>query len=113
MQHFRNRDDLVAWLETRPLRKAISRALQEGTVEVMGGFYIIPPTYLPGWIVRITSIHKRTWNVAIVVHKPLNRYIVYIIDKIPWRHWAGGDTTNSLYAGDHPKEYRRLKDEDN
>lgn len=110
MQHFRNRDDLVAWLEVQPLRKTINRALQEGTAEVVGGFYLIPPILLPGWIVRITSVYKRIWNVAIVPDPELKKYRIHIIENIPWRHWAGGDAQSSLYAGDHPEEYRRLKD---
>lgn len=115
MQHFRNRDDLVAWLETRPLRKAIARAMQEGIVEVVGGFYIIPPIYLSGWIVWITSIHKRTWILAIIPDKlsPSGNCKIRTIDEIPWKHWSGGNTTNSLYVGDHPEEYRRLKDAEN
>lgn len=108
MQHFRNRNDLVDWLETRPLRKAIARALQEGMTEVVGGFYLIPPINLSGWIVRVTSIHKRIWNLAIIISE--KKYGIRVIEEIPWKHWSGGNTTNTLYAGDHPNEYRRLKE---
>jgi len=105
----------VAWLETRPLRKAIARAMQEGTVEVVGAFHLISPAYPGGWIVRVTSIYKRTWNIAI---SPLmtggkNPYWVRIIPKILWKHWAGRTGGGSLCNGDHPDEYRRLKDAEN
>jgi len=115
MQHFRDRNDLVSWLEMRPLRKAIARAMQEGTVEVIGAFSLIPPSYPGGWIVRITSIYKRTWIIAI---SPLmtggkNPYWVRIIPEVPWKFWYGGNVSSSLSVGDHPEEYRRLKDAEN
>jgi hypothetical protein len=108
MQHFRNRNDLVEWLETQPLRGTIARALQEGTTEVVGGFYLIPPTNLSGWIVKVTSIHKRIWNLAIVISG--KKYGIHVVNEIPWKYWSGGNTINTLYTGDNPDEYRRLKE---
>jgi hypothetical protein len=118
MQHFRDRNDLVNWLETQPLRKAISRALDEGTAEVIGAFNFIPASreytsYPGGWIVRITSIHRRTWILAI---SPLmtgggHPYWIRVIPEIPWEYWAGRPDGGSLCNGDHPEKYRRLKDE--
>jgi len=108
VQHFRNRNDLVDWLETRPLRKAIARALHEGTTEVVGGFYMIPPFYRSGWVVRVASIHKRIWILAIIISG--KKYEIRTLKEIPWKHWSGGNAINTLYAGDRPDEYRRLKE---
>lgn len=113
MQHFRDRNDLVSWLETRPLRKTIARAMQEGTVEVMGGFYLIPPILLSGWIVQVTSVYKRVWNLAIIPDSKSQKYRVHIIKEMPWKHWAGTSEGGFLRNGDHPEEYRRLKDAEN
>jgi len=108
MRGFDSRDGLVDWLEKNIARKAIVRAMDEGTVEVMGGFSTISPTTFPGWIVRVTSIHKKIWNIAILAAN--GKLEIRIINKLPWGMWAGEHSENTLYTGDYPKQYKEFRD---
>jgi len=106
MVHFQNKNHILMWLEKNCSRKTIVRALAtEGEIELLGGFSQIPPTSHPGWIVQITSVHGRTWYVAVIAYQ--NRYGIRILSKVPWQNWIGGKS--ELMNGDNPKRYERLK----
>ena len=113
MTHFQSRTHIILWLENHCSRKAIVRALYEGQVEFFGGFNPIPPTTRPGWIMRITSAHGRTWYVAVICYD--RRYGIRILKDVPWDSWCGISKTGIsrygpiLYSGDHPEEYLELR----
>lgn len=105
----RTRNDLIAWLEDNAPYPRIKRALVEGTNENLGGFSRALP-YTAGWIVKIKG-KKKEWIVVIVAGTCLgDRYMPYIINKVPWNWWEGDKSKNLLYQGDNPEEYRRLRD---
>lgn len=113
MQHFQSKTHVILWLENHCSRKAIVRALYEGQVEFFGGFNPIPPTTQPGWIMRITSAHGRTWYVAVICYD--RRYGIRILRDVPWDKWVGENSWGDafkvhLYSGDDPGEYKKLKE---
>jgi hypothetical protein len=86
--------------------RAVQRAINEGTVEVLGGFHAIPPSVRSGWMLKITSKHKRTWAVAVTPNDITHTYQVWIADRVPWEKWAGDLYRNHpVYDGDDPLEY--------
>ena len=112
MTHFQSRTHIILWLADNCSRKAITRALYEGQVEFFGGFKLIPPTTHPGWIMRITSAHGRTWYVAVICYD--RRYGIRILKDVPWGDWVGinswGDAFRvHLFSGDNPAKYDRLR----
>ena len=112
MTHFQSRTHIILWLENNCPRKAITRALYEGTVEFYGGFNPVPPTKHPGWIMRVTSAHGRIYYVAVICYD--RRYGIRILRDVPWDKWYGTDSRDKfgppLYRGDHPEEYKKLKE---
>ena len=119
MTHFQSKTHIILWLENNCSRKAITRALYEGQVEFFGGFNPIPPTTRPGWIMRITSAHDRTWYVAVICYD--RRYGIRILRDVPWGNWVGtykwpvcysndNKFRQQLYSGDHPEEYLKLRE---
>ena len=112
MIHFQSKTHIILWLEKNCPRQAIVRALHEGQVEFFGGFNPIPPTTHPGWILRVTSAHGKTWYVAVIAYQ--NRYGIRILKDVPWDKWVGtfmwGKFRTQLYSGDDPTEYKRLKE---
>jgi len=110
--HFQSPLHIVSWLGQNCARKAICRAINEGQVEFFGGFKPIPPTTHPGWIMRVTSAHDRTWYVAVIIYD--RRYGIRILRDVPWGLWYGTDSRGifgpPLYRGDHPEEYKILRE---
>jgi len=115
MVHFQSPLHIVSWLGQNCARKAICRAINEGQVEFFGGFKPIPPTTHPGWIMRVTSAHDRTWYVAVIMYD--RRYGIRILRDVPWGNWMGisfwdGDIgfRARLYSGNNPDEYLKLRE---
>lgn len=114
--YIRTRSDLIKWLENNAPRRAIARALQEGQVEHLGGFEHIPPSTLPGWIVKVTSVHNKMWRVVVLANDTKHRYESRIIESVPWKNWSGTNFwsdesfRDKLFSGDKPEEYKRLRD---
>ena len=115
MIHFQSKAHLLMWLEANCPRKAIVRALRDGTVEHLGGFSTIPPTSHPGWIVKVTSTFGKEFIVAVIAYRNKPKTGIRILSEVPWIHWCGdakyGVTCiGTLYGGDFPEEYqaRRL-----
>jgi len=113
MIHFQSKENIIDWLIDNCPRPAIERALIDGRVEFLGGFDQIPPSTLPGWIVRVVSIYSKQWNVAILANNIKHIYEIRIIKSIPWKNWMGelnGIMRNKLFSGDYPQKYKELKD---
>jgi hypothetical protein len=110
MVHFQTKGHLVAWLERHCPRGSIVRAINEGAVELLGGFSLIPPSNRSGWIVRITSRHKRVWLVAVSPNRDQNDYEIRLPKEVPWKHWCGDMHTSKLYTGDKPWLYAAIKE---
>ena len=119
MNHFQSRTHLILWLENNCPRKAIVRALYEGTVEFYGGFNPVPPTEHPGWIIRVTSVHGKIRYVAVIAYR--DHYGIRILRDVPWGCWCGtykwpvcysndNKFRQQLFSGDHPEEYLKLKE---
>lgn len=106
MQYIRNRNELIEWLEENIPIKAIVRALLEGEHEVLGAFREIPPGNEPGWIVKITSAHRKVWYVVIQGDRVKHRYTLRCIDSPPWQYWVGDQSDNPMYRGDFLETYK-------
>lgn len=114
MIHFQSRDQIIDWLIDNCPRPAIVRALDYGQVEFLGGFKLIPPSALPGWILKVTSLYNKKWNVAVLANDKEHRYEIRIIKSIPWKNWVGIFYASifrvKLFSGDNPKLYKELRD---
>jgi len=110
--HFQSRLHIVHWLEKNCPRKAIVRALREGSVEFYGGFNPVPPTTDPGWVMRVTSVYGKVWYVAVISSQ--NHYGIRILRDVPWSNWVGvrpwGVFRGQMFSGDHPEKYLKLKE---
>lgn len=120
MTHFQTEKDVINWLIDNCPRPAIERALTDGRVEYLGGFNPIPPSTLPGWIVKITSVYDKQWIVAILADSIKHRYEIRIIKTVPWKNWMGTDPffghkkfMSKLFSGDNPERYKELRDGQN
>ena len=122
MQHFIERKHLLQWLAKNCTRKAVVRAMDEGTVEHLGAFINIGPVPVQsGWIVNVTSDTGKVWTLEVVPRPASKRwhgYSIYITDHIAydddsilWKYWDGDDFTDTLFCGDNPAKYERLRDE--
>lgn len=110
MTHFRTKTQLIEWLERHCKRNAIVRALDEGQIELLGGFANIPPLWRPGFILKVTSVYKKEWIIAITDN--LTHWGIMLIKKIPWRYWVGDKKgLSELFAGDNPLVYKELRNE--
>jgi hypothetical protein len=106
--HFQTKTHLLMWTESNCPRKAIVRAMQEGQVELLGGFSKIPPTTHPGWIIRVTSVSGKKWNVVVIAYQ--NRYGIRILSEIPWQYWIGDKQSGALHQGDNPDKCKFMRD---
>lgn len=105
---FSSRTSLIEYVREHSPRRAIARAIDEGTVEVLGGFSVIPPGTGPGWLLKITSKHRNSWIIAVAVNEITHTYSVYELDRVPWEEWAGDRfREHPVYDGDEPFVYYR------
>ena len=110
MTHFLERKHLIQWLAKNCARKSVVRAMDEGTVELLGSFKYLGRMRESGWIVKVTSDTGKIWYVEIVPWR--KRLAIFISDLLPpWEDWDGDNFTNQLWCGDNPAEYARLRDE--
>jgi len=115
MIHFIERKHLLQWLTKNCARKVVVRAMDEGAVEHLGSFTALGPNGDPGWIVKVISNSQKVWFVEIVSSVHSRRFGIFIPKddwRIPWECWNGcpAGVGNSLYNGDDPYEYARLRD---
>lgn len=118
MIHFQTENDIIDWLIDNCPRPAIARALDHGKVEYLGGFNLIPPSTLPGWILKVTSVHGKQWIIAVLANDTKHVYEIRIIKSVPWKNWIGTDSLFNhrtfrikLFSGDNPELYKELRDE--
>ena len=102
-----DKNSLIEYLIANLPRKAVVRSLLQNGAECLGGFSEIPPSDRAGWIVRTTSVHGKTWIVAIITCGGKVRYGLRILTRVPWEFYCGG--SNDLYDGDRPYMYRAIK----
>jgi hypothetical protein len=110
MVHFQTRGHIVSWLMRHCPRKAIVRAMNDGKVELLGGFNSIPPRSYHGWILRITSVYNRVWILAITPNKKGDDYAIRELKDVPWASWCGDANGGGLYRGDKPWLYQSIKE---
>ena len=96
--------------------------MDEGAVELLGTFTKLGPNKKPGWIIKVTSETGKAWDIEMIPdRKRIQLYIREIlqfaddhIGDIPWEYWDGDENYvighNTLYTGDNPNEYARLRD---
>lgn len=109
MHHqFRTRAELILYVGQRATSRACRRAMDEGRVELLGGFAPLPPRSQPGWMLRVLSKHGRTWFLAATVNadRPFE-CDVWEADFIPWENWIGDPKrdVSTIYEGDNRIEY--------
>ena len=104
MERIETRVQLINYICDHAPQSAIARACHTGTVEVLGGFSCIPPGTRPGFIVSITSVHKRTWLVAVTTDDHKHIFYVWVVESIPWEYYVGSEHSShySIYNGDDP-----------
>lgn len=110
MIHFRNKNDILAWLEKHCPRKAIVRSLSQDGAELLGGFDPIPPSGRPGWIVRVRSAYGKIWLVAVIPNIKQTDCEIRILQKVPWANYVGCSDSGCIYGGDKPWLYGSLKE---
>ena len=105
--HIRNRNELIEFLEEHAPNPSIARALQEGTVENLGGFF--GGAAGDYWVMRVISRFNKIWYVATRPRIFQKEYHAYELKEVSWEFWEGDKSTNKLYQGDNPKEYKLLR----
>ena len=105
-----NRNSLIAYLESHAPQPCIRRAASEGVVENLGMFSNVLNGHF-GWVVKITSKHKKVWYVATINHYLMKEPKPFVISEPAWKNWVGWLNSDiKLHLGDNPEEYRRLMD---
>ena len=104
MQRIQTRTELINFICNNIGQSAIKRACHSGTLRVLGGFSLIPPSTRPGWIIMITSIHGRSWEIAVTSDDHRHIFHVWIANRIPWKYYVGQADRGeySIYDGDNP-----------
>lgn len=83
----------------------LRRHWENGETEFLGGFNNIHKGR-PGWIVSFgNGCAKRFF--ALVA----GTFAAYVwpVDEVHWSRYDGSESTNPLYCGDNPKQYKQLK----
>ena len=97
----RIKDDLITAIRNNVSRRAIIRALEEGTVENLGGFETIQE--MSGYLVRVTSRYGREWIVGLLYRRGMNKIHFKLLPEVPWEKWLGVQYPHSeLINGDNP-----------
>ena len=113
MIHFTQKTELILWLDGHAPSRTIRRAIWNGSLELLGGFSKIPPSNYPGWIIKLTTRYGKKYLVAIICNYDKLKQYCMIIDSVPWELWDGKPGRKSIYEGDNPEKYMRLKNENN
>ncbi len=105
MQRIETRTQLIRFICESIGQYAIARACHNGTVLVAGGFKPLSPSPAPGWIVSVTSVHGRTWLVAVTADDHRHVFRTWLLERIPWVDYVGvGGEAYSIYNGDNPEQ---------
>lgn len=103
-----NRSDFILWVMANSPRKDITRWLNDGKVEILGGFDQIPPSIYPGWIIQVITPHKILHNIAVTLDEIkwlLGIWELY--SPVPWEYYNGNKIRKywCLFDGDNPNQY--------
>ena len=109
MQRFRDKNDLMLWLENNVPRKAIEYAMVDGKIELLGAFKCVVDSGNPCWIIKVTSKRGLSWNIVITPSIFTHKYYVYTVKKVPWKYWWGDSFNKELFCGDRPEVYKKLR----
>ncbi len=110
MNPIRTKEQAIVHIEQHLVHSTARRAIAEGSIEWLGGFKHIPPGNGPGWILRARSRFGNTFYVALLLSARKKFTLVTgIVFSVPWKYWDGGESKDTLYCGDRPHLYRRLK----
>lgn len=113
MERIETRSQLIRFIEKDAVHRAIGRAChhENGSVQVLGGFSMIPPTERPGWIVSITSAYGQTWLVAVLAYDYEHVFKSRVVEAIPWSLYVGQTGREyNIYDGDNPVAACRAKE---
>lgn len=105
------RSGLIDWIKKNVKDRVLLNAIDQGSVEVLGGFVPLPTSTNPGWMVRIKSPFGGTHLIAVGEDQGTLQLYWYRAPMIPWGDWIGHGTDNPLYAGDNPVLYSELKND--
>lgn len=83
----------------------LARMWEDGETEFFGGFNNIHEGR-PGWIMAFGFENRREFYA--LVAGPNGPYM-WPVDEVDWGRYDGSESTNPLYCGDKPKEYKELK----
>ncbi|MEM8738885.1 MAG: hypothetical protein AAGG38_10485, partial [Planctomycetota bacterium] len=73
---------------------------------VLGKFRSLPPTGTPGWVLKTTTTHGRTFRLAWSFSPASMRFELGSLKTVPWTDWLGSfGGTDPLIDGDHPRNY--------
>jgi hypothetical protein len=89
--------------------KLAQRAVNEGSVELLGGFSKMPPSGSPGWLFRLRLPAGKEILRAIVQVMDRPTYTIIAVDNIVWKYWIGDKNTDPIMYGDHPLVYKQHK----
>lgn len=105
VQPLRTRKHLIEVAIPFAPSKACERMLRAGEAQVLGGFNPLV-SWMPGWVIHVSSRHGRTWLLAVTVNRDGDRYVVVEIAEVPWADWVGLGNRDSWHPneGDDPHD---------
>jgi len=106
-----HRSEFILWIEQNSPRKDIVRFLNDGGIDILGGFSCIPPSINPGWIIRTTSKNNQVYNVAITLDTKRHWLHIWVVGRVPWENYIGKTKRGawSVYDGDNPEHSQLQK----
>lgn len=115
MQRIETRTELINFICENIRQSAIVRACHNGSVQILGGFKIVPPSKRPGWIAVITSAFGRVWLVAVTSDDHRHVFKAWVVESVPWQYYIGQTDRGeySIYDGDNPGQAYRAREKNN
>ena len=88
--HFRTPHDVITYLLDNSPYRSMTRAMTEGKVEFLGGFYNVIPfnegiINRPGWIIKVTSVYRRAWIMGVIPDEVSHSFRLVRLDEVPWK----------------------------
>jgi len=107
---FHNKQHLFQWLTDNLSDRVLQNLLQGGgQAELLGGFSPLPGSTKPGWIVALTSYRTGKVYYVCVGVSEAGKAHWWRAKGVQWENWDGGGAIKTLYRGDDPEKYKRLK----
>lgn len=112
MRPIRRRQDVLDIAALNAPSRACAAAMESSLCQtlLLGSFTAVEG--FPGWIVKVTSLYKKTWLIAVLVNEVDRTTPIRYIEEVPWATWAGDSAgKNQLRDGDIPRiaAYERMK----